>query len=117
MELSTPESQGIYFLFDGDECVYVGSATNIRQRFKSHTAAAGLDRCEYILLPESIVSNINRLHMVEQFFIECLQPRLNTMWVPTGKHKTRKPQSKKDQWANGLAVKGFGQRAAPSEVT
>lgn len=72
-----PEISAIYFVFTGDELIYIGRAINLRKRFAEHEKFKGL--------------NIEKLHVywlptedldIECFYIKKFRPLLNK--IPPG---------------------------------
>jgi predicted GIY-YIG superfamily endonuclease len=41
-----PRSPGVYFIWKGGECVYIGSSGNLRKRMKRHNLASQFPTCE-----------------------------------------------------------------------
>jgi hypothetical protein len=66
---------GVYFLFKGHECVYVGQSKQVHWRVREHTSArhGNKDFDSYAWIPVKP----SRLDAAELFYIRMLQPRLN----------------------------------------
>jgi hypothetical protein len=65
-------SCGVYFLFDGDEIVYVGQSTDVHSRVASHRLSwKQFDSYTYI------PCRIDQLTELEGYYIKILQPQLN----------------------------------------
>ncbi len=69
-----PQYVGIYFLFDGDEIVYVGQSTCIPQRVASHRARQWMTWDRALWMP----LDVNELDAYEGALIRRLTPRYNT---------------------------------------
>jgi hypothetical protein len=66
-----PSTSGVYRLYDGEECIYVGGTSNMRKRVSRH---------EYKRLSSDVVTEfvpLEKIKEVEQYYIDTLQPRLN----------------------------------------
>jgi hypothetical protein len=78
-----PYKSGVYVIRDGDKCLYVGKAQNLRNRFGTHQIEVGricgrdvkFDpeklTISYLLLP------IEGLHFEEMYYIHIFNPSLN----------------------------------------
>lgn len=62
---------GIYFLFDGDTCVYVGQSIQVHARAREHFSSKKYDSYSWLPVPASDLSRW------EQHYITLLRPRLN----------------------------------------
>lgn len=72
---ATGGAVGVYFLFKGDECIYVGQSTHVHTRVREHRTRKNggkeFDSYSWIAVaPE-------RLNEVELHYIETIRPRLN----------------------------------------
>lgn len=65
------EVSGVYFLWDGTSCVYVGKSKNIGQRLSSHTKLQLRHDVSWLRCSEK------QMHTWELFYIWLLQPELN----------------------------------------
>ena len=70
--LHMPRASGVYFLFDGDECIYVGQTQNFWDRSEQHKAK-GVEWTShaYIEVPKFHAKE------VEAYYIRRIQPPLN----------------------------------------
>lgn len=82
---------GVYFLFKGDDVVYVGQSKNILRRVGDHTETKDFDSFGYIVCPvlfgydgpnikeKQIASRQNSfcLDILESYYIDLLSPPLN----------------------------------------
>lgn len=68
---------GIYFLFDGEQCVYVGQSRQVHTRVREHRARLKGRFTTYAWIP----CRLEELDGLEREYIELLQPPLNTMWT------------------------------------
>jgi hypothetical protein len=63
---------GVYFLFSGDEIVYIGQSRNVPARVQHHMGSdKEFDRYSHIVLPA------DSLNEWESFYIHLFQPRYN----------------------------------------
>ncbi len=62
---------GVYFLWDGASCVYVGKSKNIGQRLSSHSKLQARHDVSWLCCSEE------QMHTWELFYIWLLQPELN----------------------------------------
>ena len=69
---------GVYFLFNGDECVYVGKSANVHTRVTDHAFAGSKDFDSYAWVPCSVV-DVDRW---ELYYIKLLSPRYNIAGRP-----------------------------------
>lgn len=74
-----PKKQGIYFIFRGEECLYIGMSINLRSRLGSHNLLVTFKKN-----PETSISWLEyedsaTLDEAEVFFIKKLNPVLNKM--------------------------------------
>lgn len=65
------QTAGVYFLFRGDEIIYVGQSLNVHKRVERHRAALAFDSYTFIPCWE------NELEIVEAAYIDWLLPPLN----------------------------------------
>lgn len=65
---------GVYFLWHGDEVVYVGKAVNLLRRIAQHLADKTFDHYSYIECA------LEDLDSIERRAIMALKPRLNREW-------------------------------------
>jgi len=67
---------GIYFLFKGNECVYVGQSTQVHVRVREHRTkrnkSKDFDTYSWIPVPA------DKLDSLELHYIETIQPKLNS---------------------------------------
>jgi excinuclease UvrABC nuclease subunit len=84
IESRVPETSGIYFFWSRKFCIYVGQATNLRERLMSHWSNSHNDdlnkwlRCPANTLCINFeIENKKKLFEVEQLFIDRYQPHLN----------------------------------------
>jgi hypothetical protein len=85
-----PDCAGLYFVYEGGECVYVGESVNLRQRMSGHPHVnkhrnVGFMQC-----------SANQRRRLEAFFIGLLDPRLNSQssqYQATRKRKAWRPFS------------------------
>jgi hypothetical protein len=70
-----PTASGVYFLFDGDECVYIGETQNFSQRMVQHMRN-GMPRtsCTYFEAPKFHTPSI------EAYYIRRINPVLNNLY-------------------------------------
>lgn len=66
---------GVYFLFQGDELVYIGQAVNVLTRIDGHDRKGGFDSWTYIE-----VRDPEKRYELEQWAIYTYNPPLN--WTP-----------------------------------
>lgn len=67
----TPARCGVYFLYKGSECVYVGKSTHVDDRVADHRRIKDFDAYSWMPVePESLA-------VVEMSFIAVLRPRYN----------------------------------------
>lgn len=66
-----PDSPGVYMLYWGDICVYVGASSNLRARVKSHPYRKLCTRFRHIECTR------DELQRVEQEQMDALRPTLN----------------------------------------
>lgn len=72
-----PKTSGIYFVYDGPVCLYVGQARNLKERWAGH------HRKEQIAqkYPDANITWLNaqesELDTLEKKYIQELEPRLN----------------------------------------
>jgi hypothetical protein len=72
-----PQESGIYFLWRGDELLYIGLSGNIIHRLEEHKRGGmPFDAFSYVLVPDLIMPT------VERRYIKSLAPPLNTRWHP-----------------------------------
>jgi hypothetical protein len=69
-----PECPGVYMLYVGDECVYIGRSRNMRQRLRCHPLRYSYDRVVTIPLP--LIS----LQGMEQTLIYRHKPKYNKVF-------------------------------------
>ena len=69
------ESCGVYFLFKGSECVYVGQSLNVNRRMRDHRTRIDFD--VYTWMPVTPA----QLAVVERMYINALRPVHNHMHV------------------------------------
>lgn len=68
---AVPRESGVYRLYSGNVCMYVGSSKALRNRLKNHRHLKFCDRFEFDLVP------INKLGEEEQRQIDVYDPVLN----------------------------------------
>lgn len=71
---------GIYFLFDGSDCVYVGQSCQIHTRVQEHRT-----RAKHLKAFDSyswVACSLAELNSLERYYIELLKPKLNTVGSP-----------------------------------
>jgi excinuclease UvrABC nuclease subunit len=68
---SIPMSSGVYHLYDGDECVYVGSSRNMHRRVKNQRQKKVFTRVDFYVCP------VNEMAKREQTDIRRIKPKLN----------------------------------------
>lgn len=70
-------SVGVYFLFKGDECVYVGQSTNVHARVREHRQARNgtKDFDSYSWIPV----DPDQLTAIELYYIDQIHPPLNVV--------------------------------------
>lgn len=66
-----PKKPGVYILYMGNSCVYVGGTIRIRQRVASHERTILFDRVEFVLC------SVRELNELEEKYIAKLKPALN----------------------------------------
>jgi hypothetical protein len=73
-----PRASGVYFLFDGDECVYVGETKNFAQRLEQHVDR-GLwwTSHVYFEVPKFFSPD------VEAYYIHRIKPQFNASYPPS----------------------------------
>lgn len=68
---------GVYFLFRGDDCIYVGQSKNVHTRVREHrlgrNGSKDFDTYSWLPVPEE------KLDQAELHYIETLMPPLNVM--------------------------------------
>ena len=69
---SVPSTCGVYALWSGEECQYVGSSINLNKRVRLHPRRAGCTHVTWTMTPEADLVGL------EQAWIEELRPTLNT---------------------------------------
>jgi hypothetical protein len=70
-----PTASGVYFLFDGERCVYVGQTDHFWQRFEQHKRnRVRWDSHAYIEVPKFFAP------AVEAYYIRRIEPALNTYY-------------------------------------
>lgn len=84
-----PKVPGVYALWDGLVCVYVGSATNLYGRVGWHNHAGKFDRATWMQVPEIYLQGAEKLWM------DHLSPALNKR--PAIRPK---PQPRSWYWSN-----------------
>jgi excinuclease UvrABC nuclease subunit len=90
IEFSIPTSPGIYIFWSGRLCLYVGKATNLRQRLISHWRESHNDdlnvwiRCLGSKLCVSLVPISGDLQTAEQALIDRHRPHLNRINAKSG---------------------------------
>lgn len=69
---SIPCAEGVYFLFDGDACIYVGQTHNFWDRFEQHKR----NRMRWT---SHVYMEVPKIHApaVEAYYIRRLRPALN----------------------------------------
>lgn len=89
--------QGCYFLYDGDEIVYIGLSNNIDKRVQQHTRTKHFDLVKYIPVDNYIYANL-----VESYYIDLLEPKYNKKPGLYGQQaKIRNYDIQEDGW-NGI---------------
>jgi excinuclease UvrABC nuclease subunit len=63
---------GIYFLFDKEELVYVGQSNNVNSRIRQHCGKVDFDSFGYIMVPID-----KELRNLEAYFIHKYKPKHN----------------------------------------
>jgi len=58
---NTPKEQGIYFLFNDIELIYIGQTNNLRKRLTSHDIEKNLEQDNICELPKRI-NNFNHIY-------------------------------------------------------
>lgn len=79
-----PAKPGVYFLYKGEDCVYVGGSANVRKRLSSHQHR---NKCDSI---EFIPCKVGEINQLEKFHIENLKPPLNRQLVPCTSRRRRR---------------------------
>ncbi|WP_455153237.1 GIY-YIG nuclease family protein [Bradyrhizobium cenepequi] len=79
---------GIYFLFDGEECVYVGQSRQVHTRVREHRVRGKIRFTSYAWVP----CQIGQLDELEKTYIDLLQPPANKMWT-FERHRARYEKS------------------------
>lgn len=78
---------GVYFLFDKNECVYVGKSLNIHVRVRDHrlprSGTKVFDSYAFLLVEP------DDLDKVEAHYIAKIQPKLNDTLNPTRRRKLK----------------------------
>lgn len=73
----------VYFLFDGDEIVYVGSTTQFESRILSHQRSKKVfDKFSYI------ECSLEEMEFIEYRYINKFNPKYNLKMMPTGDYAT-----------------------------
>lgn len=73
-----PRASGVYFLFDDDECIYVGQTKNFAERTIQHERNAVLWTSHaYFEVPKFFAAD------VEAYYIRRMKPSLNDSHPPT----------------------------------
>lgn len=72
-----PRASGIYFLFDGDECVYVGETKDVSQRLEQHLENG-------LWWTSHVYFEAPKFHArdIEAHYIRRINPRLNASCPP-----------------------------------
>lgn len=81
--LEPRSAQGVYFLFRGDECVYVGKSKQVHVRIREHRLDKVFD--SYSWIP----CEAGDLDRSERFYVELLHPEYNFNFVRASIRKTR----------------------------
>jgi len=105
---------GVYFLYQGEDVVYVGQSVTIASRVGWHTEEKAFDSYAWIAVPEEL------LDAVERHYIELLKPPLNKLNQRASterKHLTNAMVSamtskRDDSWIWDTEVVGLGVRHA-----
>lgn len=84
---------GVYFLFQGDQIVYVGQTRSIAERIGQHIKTKAFDSFAWIEVPK------DRLEAVERAYINSLRPPLNKTTSGTVRLVHRMPFSERSLWA------------------
>ena len=78
----------VYFLYAGDELLYIGQSTNFRRRVRLHrqrffkeAELVGNPKMEHIVFKAFAVPE-ERLDEVEKFYIQKYLPPYNVNWMP-----------------------------------
>lgn len=87
-------TSGVYFLFKGDDLVYVGQSVDVHARLKHHRGAGFLytqwwDRVAVIECAP------RRLEAMENAYILALKPRFNLVCKEDGKQVYLRPQKRR----------------------
>lgn len=73
-----PRASGVYFLFQGDECVYVGQARNFADRSEQHKRnGVEWSSHAYFEVPKFFAAD------VEAYYIRRIKPPLNASFPPS----------------------------------
>lgn len=80
---SVPQEAGVYLLYAGDECVYVGRSRNMRRRIEYHELRGKFDRV--IAIPHPPVS----IQAMEHSLIFRHKPRYNRRYVDKAAFSTQ----------------------------
>jgi len=96
---------GVYFLFSGEELMYIGQSKNVHARVASHIGRAdfSFDRYSYIHTPPSALDEW------ESFYIHALQPPKNKGDYNHGrrfKKAPRTPEQLVQKWMRDLVAGG-----------
>jgi len=88
-------SCGVYFLFDGNECIYVGQSRHVHVRVREHRTNNSAKKTfdSYAFLPVALKD----LDAIEAHYIALMRPRLNDSLNPD------RPRSK--SWRSVLQKK------------
>jgi excisionase family DNA binding protein len=80
-----PETSGVYAVFHGQECLYVGQSKNMRRRWQYHEQKTTFRRISSAVTLAWIVAPVSDLQALKRRPVETLLPRLNRNlkpWVP-----------------------------------
>jgi excisionase family DNA binding protein len=72
-----PEASGVYMVFSGQECLYVGQSRNIRRRWQVHEHRAKFRRAVPAATLAWMLAPVSDLRLLERRTAEALRPRLN----------------------------------------
>jgi hypothetical protein len=86
-----PATSGIYIVFSGQECLYVGQSRNIRLRWHRHEYRSTFRDTSPAVTLTWILTPVSNLHVVERQTIEKFCPRLNVNFKSRVAPKHRAP--------------------------
>lgn len=93
-----PDTSGVYMLFNGEECLYVGSSLRMRERLSSHPYRNMADSIDYATCTK------DDLVCTERIYVEKLRPSLNK--APVSRAFRRDLSKPLRTWKPGEPING-----------